>query len=71
MDALDKLAHHLLYFSAPDYKYMKQLVSKLKTRSGIEYGLTEAGTRVRLSPRPYRGKSERRAVIKQRRVEKE
>lgn len=46
--------------------------AQIKTLSGVTYYANAAGTRIRISPvRPWRGKSERRAVIKARRLDRE
>lgn len=43
---------------------------KVRFSDGTEYKLGPNGNAIRLSPRPYRGKSDRRRVILERRMER-
>lgn len=43
----------------------------IKTKDGRIYSVDASGTRSRVAPRPWHGKSERRQVIKKRRLARE
>lgn len=48
------------------------ITRKLRDRAGKIYGKTETGQIIRLTPlKPWRGKSQRRQVIKQRRLDRQ